>query len=144
MWNYVEFSNQTPTPPPPRVLPQPVDEKPPAIVSGETCEPCGDIAKMTHEQKMEKAIEAANLGPEIMEELGDIKTLVASILPDAGRRGEAMLRAGLNDADPYCRRRALLALIHLAPEDAPQLRERFLQDPDAGVRQAAASMRTRP
>jgi hypothetical protein len=84
MENYREAADQTPKPPQPRVLPQPVDEKPQAIVSGEICEPCRDIAKMTHEQKMVRAIEAANLSPEIMEELGDIETLVASMVVVGG------------------------------------------------------------
>ena len=71
----------------------------------------------------------------------DVRWQVFSVLPTAGRRGEPLLRAGLNDSDAYCRRRALMALGELGPEDALELKKRFLQDSDAGVRHAAASLK---
>jgi HEAT repeat protein len=50
----------------------------------------------------------------------DVRWQVYSVLGVAGHRPEAerLLRAGLDDPDPYCRRRALLALARLAPHDA--------------------------
>jgi HEAT repeat protein len=62
------------------------------------------------------------------------------VLGFAGPRAEALLRAGLDDPDPYCRRRALLSLARLAPADARSLATRFLRDADPYLRQAAIEM----
>jgi HEAT repeat protein len=70
----------------------------------------------------------------------DVRWQVFSVLASAGPRAEGLLRAGLDDPDPYARRRALLSLAHLAPANARQLAERFLRDPDPYLRQAAIEM----
>lgn len=80
MEHYREAAEQTPKPPPPETLPKPVSEPPPPAVASDACVVCGAIAGMTHEEKMEESIKRANLGPEVMEELGDIKTLVATMV----------------------------------------------------------------
>jgi len=53
---------------------------------------------------------------------------------------EAILRQALDDADSYCRRRALLSLARFAPDDAKDLAARFLDDDDPYLRQAAIEM----
>ena len=79
MGYYREAVAQTPAPPPPRVEPQPVAAAPPPIVVSNPYVSCNAIAVMTHEEKMVAAILAANLGAEIMAELGDMKTLVTTM-----------------------------------------------------------------
>jgi hypothetical protein len=80
-----------------------------------------------------------------------IQVLVQSNLPGCrwqvyevaagiGRQAEGMLRQGLSDQDAYARRRALLSLSRLRPSDAHVLAERFGQDPDPYMRQAAIEM----
>ncbi len=69
-----------------------------------------------------------------------VRWQVFSVLGSAGPRVEGLLRAGLDDPDPYARRRALLSLAQQAPSDARQLAERFLRDPDPYLRQAALEM----
>jgi hypothetical protein len=53
---------------------------------------------------------------------------------------EAILRLALDDADSYCRRRALLSLAHFKPADAKELAARFLGDDDPYLRQSAIEM----
>lgn len=62
------------------------------------------------------------------------------MLGSTGPRAAGLLRAGLDDPDPYARRRALLSLARDEPGDARQLAERFLRDPDPCLRQAALEM----
>lgn len=73
-------------------------------------------------------------------EHSDVRWQVFSVLGSAGPRAEEVLRAGLDDPDPYARRRALLSLAQLAPDDARQLAERFLRDPDPYLRQVAVEL----
>jgi len=54
--------------------------------------------------------------------------------------GEPLLRQGLLDRDPYCRRRALLSLAKLAPADAHEIAARFFAESDPALRQAAIEM----
>lgn len=75
---------QSPLPPAPQVTPTPVDQQPAALTAGETSQPCDPVASMTHEEKMVLAIQAANLSPAILDELGDIKTLVATMAVVSG------------------------------------------------------------
>jgi hypothetical protein len=63
-----------------------------------------------------------------------------SVLGAAGVRAEPYLRSGLDDPDPYCRRRALLVLAVQNPDDAADLAQRFLSDPDPYLRLAALEM----
>jgi hypothetical protein len=58
----------------------------------------------------------------------------------AGERGSKLLRKGLQDEDPYCRRRALLSLSRLRPHDARAIAEHYSHDPDPYMRQAAIDM----
>ena len=64
-----------------------------------------------------------------------------SVLPAGGIVSERILRQGLNDSDPYCRRRALLALAQLKPRDSAELRARFLQDSDPYIQKAATEFK---
>lgn len=64
-----------------------------------------------------------------------------AVLPAGGTVSERALRQGLEDPDAYCRRRALLALAQLHPQDAPELRARFRQDPDPYIRQVALELK---
>lgn len=57
-----------------------------------------------------------------------------------GSRAEVLLRNGLHDSDPYARRRAVLALARLRPDDARTLAESLIIDPEPYVRQAAIEM----
>ena len=58
----------------------------------------------------------------------------------AGAPGEDILRKGLGDADPYSKRRAILALARLSPPDSRQLAESFMNDDDPYIRQAAIDL----
>lgn len=69
-----------------------------------------------------------------------VRWQVYTVLPRARQRAEPLLRAGLDDPDPYCRRRALFGLLPLQPPDARQLAERFLHDTVPYLRQAAIRM----
>lgn len=62
------------------------------------------------------------------------------VLPHAGERAEPVLREGLDDPDPYCRRRAILALARLHPADAAAIARRFTEDDDEYIRRAAAEL----
>lgn len=71
---------QSPLPPAPKVTPTPVDQQPPALTAGETSQPCDPVASMSHLEKMVQAIQAANLSPAIMAELGDLKNYTQGLL----------------------------------------------------------------
>jgi hypothetical protein len=66
-----------------------------------------------------------------------VRWQVYSVLSKAGEEGEELLRRGLNDPDPYCRRRALSSLALLHPKDAKEIANRFKNDNDPYIRQAA-------
>jgi hypothetical protein len=72
----------------------------------------------------------------------DTRWQVYSALGAAQERpgAESLLREGLDDPDPYCRRRTLISLARFKPVDARQLAERFLGDSDPYLRQAAIEM----
>jgi hypothetical protein len=74
-------------------------------------------------------------------EFPEVRWQVFAVLASGGRQAETLLRAGLNDPNTYCRRRALIALGQFGPKDALELKTRFLQDSDPGMRQAAASIK---
>ncbi len=75
---YRSAKEAKPKPPPPLALPLQTAQPPPPP-AGSTFA-CPIVAAMTHEQKMEAAIKGAGLAPAVMQELGDIKTLVASMV----------------------------------------------------------------
>lgn len=62
---------------------------------------------------------------------------VYASLSGARGAGEQLLRSGLEDADAYAKRRAVLALAESDPPDAGTLAQRFAVDPDPYIRQAA-------
>jgi hypothetical protein len=70
----------------------------------------------------------------------NVRWQVFDVLSAAGCKAEGLLREGLEDDDPYCRRRAILSLARLRPKDARQIAERFSQDEDPYIRQAATVM----
>lgn len=65
--------------PAPSVLPKPVPP-PPSVNATSPVQVCPGVASMTHEEKMEAAIHSANLGEDVLRELGDIKILVATMV----------------------------------------------------------------
>jgi SCP1.201-like deaminase len=65
--------------PAPSVLPKPVPPPPPVNATSPV-QVCPGVASMTHEEKMEAAIHSANLGKDVLRELGDIKTLIATMV----------------------------------------------------------------
>ena len=73
-------------------------------------------------------------------EYPDTRWQVYSVLGFAGPRAESLLRNGLLDSDDYCKRRALLSLARLQPDDARQLASQFLQDADPYMRLASIEM----
>lgn len=70
-----------------------------------------------------------------------VRWQVYEALGFSGLRGTAYLRTALEDKDPYCRRRAILALAHIGPSDSDLISERFLKDPDPYIRKAAVVLR---
>jgi hypothetical protein len=69
--------------------------------------------------------------------LSDARRQANEVLGAAGQRGEALLRAGINDPIWYCRRAALASLTPLKPPDAIALGSRFFNDVNVHVRRAA-------
>jgi HEAT repeats len=72
-----------------------------------------------------------------LSKLPEVRWQIYDVLGDAGSRGEPLLRKGLDDLDPYSRRRAILSLARIKPSDSKQLAERFRSDEDPYIRQAA-------
>lgn len=56
------------------------------------------------------------------------------------RVDEDILNNGLEDSDSYCRRRAILSLVHLRPATSMQIRSRFSNDPDKYIRDIVSKM----
>lgn len=67
---------------------------------------------------------------------------VYDVLSCAGQKSENLLKKGLQDPDDYCKRRALLSLARLCPNDAKEIAEHFCQHQDPYMRQAAFVMAT--
>ena len=65
---------------------------------------------------------------------------VYDVLSCAGRKAENLLKKGIQDPDDYCKRRALLSLARLSPNDAKEITERFCKHEDPYMRQAAFHM----
>jgi HEAT repeat protein len=70
----------------------------------------------------------------------DTRWQVYEVLGHAGPKAESLLRVGLSDPDSYCRRRALLSLARLQPDDASQIAEKFVHDSDPYIRLASIEM----
>ncbi|WP_225000343.1 hypothetical protein [Cesiribacter sp. SM1] len=81
---YQKRAHQMATPPPTFITPLSVDAPPRPKIANDPTLPCPTIAQMTHEEKMQVAIKQANLSEEVLEEIGDIKTLVASMVVVGG------------------------------------------------------------
>lgn len=67
---------------------------------------------------------------------------VYDVLSCAGQKAENLLKKGLQDPNDYCKRRALLSLARLCPNDAKEIAEHFCQHQDPYMRQAAFEMAT--
>ena len=63
----------------PSVLPKPL-ASPPPVNATSPVQACAGVASLTHEEKMQAAIHSANLGEDVLREIGDIKTLVATMV----------------------------------------------------------------
>jgi hypothetical protein len=70
----------------------------------------------------------------------EVRWQVYDALSSAGSKSEPLLRRGIEDSDPYARRRAILSLARLNPIDAEQLTKRFIDDDDPYIRQAALAI----
>lgn len=70
----------------------------------------------------------------------EVRWQVFSVLPTGGHKAGELLRKGLNDSDSYCRRRALIALAYLHPNDLVDLKMRLMQDSDPYVRRVAEEL----
>jgi HEAT repeat protein len=66
-----------------------------------------------------------------------VRWQVYDVLSEAGAKAESILREGLNDTDPYVKRRAILSLARLGPADARHLAQRFANDADPYIRKAS-------
>lgn len=66
-----------------------------------------------------------------------VRWQVYDVLSEAGAKSESILREGLDDTDPYVKRRAILSLARLSPADAGHLAQRFANDPDPYIRKAS-------
>ena len=65
---------------------------------------------------------------------------VYDVLSCAGQKAENILKKGLQDPDDYCKRRALISLTRLYPNDAKEIVGQFCQHHDPYIRQAAFDM----
>lgn len=65
---------------------------------------------------------------------------VYDVLSCAGQKAEKLLKKGLQDPDNYCKRRALLSLARLCPNDAKEIADQFCRHEDPYMRQAAFDM----
>ena len=72
--------------------------------------------------------------------LGACRWQIYEAVGAAAVTAEKLLRRGIEDVDPYARRRAILSLARLRPRDARELATLFVEDPDAYIRQAAISL----
>jgi len=71
----------------------------------------------------------------------EVRWQIYEALSEAEGKGESLLRAGLEDSDAYCKRRAILSLAKFPPTDFKEISERFFEDSDPYIRQAARALR---
>lgn len=65
---------------------------------------------------------------------------VYDVLSCAGQKAENLLKKGLQDPDDYCKRRALISLARLYPNDAKEIAGQFCRHEAPYIRQAAFEM----
>ena len=65
---------------------------------------------------------------------------VYDVLSCAGRKAEKLLKKGLQDPDDYCKRRALISLARIYPDDAKEIADQFCRHQDPYIRKAAFDM----
>ena len=70
----------------------------------------------------------------------EVRWQVYDVLGEAGNTAECWLRRGLDDENAYCRRRAILSVIRVVPQDAKKIATRFVNDPDPYIRQVACKL----
>ena len=70
----------------------------------------------------------------------EVRWQVYEALGFAGPRAEDLLIGGLGDPDPYCQRRAILALTRLRPKDGRELARPFLSHKDPYIRKSAIEL----
>ena len=76
---------------------------------------------------------------------GVVRWQVYEVLGGAAAKGESLLREGIKDKDSYCRRRAILSLAKLHPNDAAIIAGSLSTDPDTYIRQAVKELlKSRP
>lgn len=73
-------------------------------------------------------------------EYSDTRWQVYDVLSSAGQKAENLLKKGLQDPDDYCKRRALLSLARLYPNDAKEIADQFCRHENPYMRQAAFKM----
>lgn len=73
-------------------------------------------------------------------EYTDTRWQVYDVLSYAGQKAENLFKKGLQDPDDYCKRRAILSLARLNPNDAKEITDRFCQHQDPYIRRAAFKM----
>jgi len=69
-----------------------------------------------------------------------VRWQVYDVVAAAGKPAQEVLRRGLEDPDPYCRRRAILSIARTHPADSEEIARRFLSDGDPYIRQAALEL----
>ena len=69
----------------------------------------------------------------------EVRWQVYDVAKYAERMGEDIVRKGLEDQDPYCRKRAIMSLAYMRPNEIATLKSRFSLDPDPHVRRAIES-----
>lgn len=70
----------------------------------------------------------------------EVRWQVYEVLGEGGNKAESWLRRGLDDENAYCRRRALLGMAKVAPQDAKTIAGRFVNDLDPYIRQIASEL----
>ena len=76
----------------------------------------------------------------IASRLPEVRWQVYDVLGEGGNKAERWLRQGLDDENSYCRRRAILSVAKVAPQDAKTIAARFVNDPDPYIRQVASEL----
>lgn len=67
----------------------------------------------------------------------EVRWQVYSILPTAGKKSEGLIREGTSDTDAYVKRRALIALASLEPDDKIKLANMCRESDDPYINQLA-------
>jgi HEAT repeat protein len=70
----------------------------------------------------------------------EVRWQVYDVLGEAGNEAEGLLKQGLSDENAYCRRRAILSVAKVAPQEAKTIATRFVNDPDPYIRKVASEL----